>query len=272
MPENDDELQEPPADIVSSDALRRSSFTPEMGQRLFQQVVDIWINPELQRRSAAGLVDESFVLNAAQIIFRVDKPPEVRINNEVKIAIRVKLRNPKLHGEPVLPEEIESIHGMELTGDDVDGAHITLLRKGGDLWDIEFDAQYNRSKAKALAQAAAEFLAAAKASLQSGHFRPFVDNLYSAAELSAKAQLVLIPNPKMLSATSHGFVVSQFNIVGGKMGNAPGHHVNLINRLSDMRSKAKYSPESFKLAPDVAEQMMLIGEEMVDAITRRLSV
>jgi hypothetical protein len=59
----------------------------EFRNNLSKQVFDIWINPEIKRRQAAGELKSAIF--AAQIILSFDDPPIIRFNNEVKVAIRI---------------------------------------------------------------------------------------------------------------------------------------------------------------------------------------
>ena len=44
----------------------------EIQQRVFQQVMDIFIIPEIEKRRAYGKVKENFILSKAQIVFSLD--------------------------------------------------------------------------------------------------------------------------------------------------------------------------------------------------------
>lgn len=62
---------------------------PEEGwRRTFDQVMKTWIQPEIDRRDAAGLLPAAFRLRAAQVILPNGAPPFVRLNDEV-IAVLV---------------------------------------------------------------------------------------------------------------------------------------------------------------------------------------
>jgi len=57
----------------------------EFGQDLMQQVLEIWINPEIERRREAGRLPDDFALTRAQVIMNLDaNAHEVRFNKEIK--------------------------------------------------------------------------------------------------------------------------------------------------------------------------------------------
>jgi len=242
----------------------------DMGAALMQQALDFWINPEIERRQAEGALPKPIELVAAQIVFRSHGLIEIRLNNEVRAEAQMILNRSIEKGEGIRIGDITEIRSVELLEEDLDSAHITLIRTGPETWTVSFNAQYNRQKARVLVSAAEQYLQMAQLALKSGFDRVFVDNLHSAAELAAKAQLILNPNPQMLTSKRHEYVVTHFNIFGGKLRNAPESHVKLLNRLNAMRGPAKYSFEPFALERNSAENMLRECQEMVAEATRRL--
>jgi hypothetical protein len=58
----------------------------EFSQNLMQQVHELWINPEIERRREAGRLPDDFALTSVQVIMNLDADaPEVRFNEEVKV-------------------------------------------------------------------------------------------------------------------------------------------------------------------------------------------
>ena len=54
----------------------------DAGERLLKQALDLWINPEIERRRKDGRIPRGFAIKAAQVIMNVGKPLEVRLNEE----------------------------------------------------------------------------------------------------------------------------------------------------------------------------------------------
>jgi hypothetical protein len=57
-----------------------------------QQVLELWINPEIERRREAGRLPDDFSLTRAQVIMNLDaNAPEVRFNKEIKAVVAIRL-------------------------------------------------------------------------------------------------------------------------------------------------------------------------------------
>jgi len=167
-------------------------------QRTFAHAMELWFEPEIRRRQQAGTAPQPFPLRAAQVILYADSRPHVvRLNEEIQAVGEMKLREglTKLPGEPVYLSEIEEIPSIRLPDtEDPNCGHFTLFLLG-DRWYGTFDFRYNRGKASELLTAAEEFLATAAHASSEGRTRAAVDNLFSSAELAAKAFVVTTPLP-----------------------------------------------------------------------------
>ena len=74
----------------------------EIAKRIFQQVMDLWIEPEIKKRKSLNRLPENFNLKAAQIIFSLDRGwNKVRLNGEIKAKANMKLRVAKNKGDPI---------------------------------------------------------------------------------------------------------------------------------------------------------------------------
>jgi len=66
----------------------------EARQRAFNQFMQLFVLPEIERRKKDGVLPGRFVLQSAQVIFSGDgTKPVVRLNAEAKIQAKVKLKN-----------------------------------------------------------------------------------------------------------------------------------------------------------------------------------
>src|ERR1041385_5443813 len=194
-------------------------------KNLVEQALELWITPEIDRRKADGRITGEFALLAAQVIMNVDSSPEVRLNGEVKAALRLKANQPiEPGGEIRLGENIE-IEDVNLTDFDPNAGHVTMLLHGN-TWLLRFDFRYNARRVEETLRLAREFLDAAKFGLEKNNLNAFVDALFSATELVAKAQLLMMPDPSLLRLTSHGPIHSKYNW-WGKLGNAEQRYVQL---------------------------------------------
>ena len=117
----------------------------EMSKRIFDQAMELWIQPELERREKMEELPPDFVLEKAQVVMNLNKPIEVRFNNEVTLILEVKLKKgiaPIQKGDSVLYSQIEKVVGSRLTEVDPNAAHLSLVRFGKK-WIILFDFRYN---------------------------------------------------------------------------------------------------------------------------------
>ena len=116
-------------------------------ENMFHQVMDLWITPEVKRRQEQGLLPKPLNLWVAQVVFFADgRPHQIRINEEVKVVFRVKLKKgvSKLKGEAIYSDEVELYDLTRLPeSENQDCGHITLNRVG-DAWHISFDLRYNK--------------------------------------------------------------------------------------------------------------------------------
>jgi len=246
-------------------------FSPEGSQRLFQQIMSIWILPEIQRRKEKGILPENFQLTGAQVLFSLDEScNRIRLNDEVRAIAEIKLKKDigKSKGEPVFEHEIESIEGMKLAQeDDPNIAHITLARLR-DEWCIFFDFRYNKGKASERYSVAQEFYEAAELCYKNQLWRPFVDALFSATELLASCQLLLMPDREYANKQTHRGTQIRYNKLIG-MGNYKVDYKDTLNKLSGLRDVARYLKGSFKLSNEEAEKFMTVTREMLE-FTKKL--
>lgn len=231
-----------------------------------QNILDLWINPEIERRKEAGNLEDGFVLRAAQVILNVDaSTPEVRLNEEVVAVAQARAARPIEAGEKLTSNDLSTIESIELTEQDPNAAHITIVLLDTD-WYISFDFRYNATRILEAINAAEEFLSCAVFALKKGYLRAFVENLYGATELMAKGILIRLPEKKFLTSEQHKFIASSFNLLRSNM-SIDGKYVNLLNRLSRLRSPARYGVEStFNLDPMEAKDMLLVGKDMLSSL------
>lgn len=231
-----------------------------------RQFMDIFVTPEVTRRQEKGELPRPLELRAAQIIFYADgRRPEVRINSEVKAIGEMKLKDgiSKNTGDPVYENELDGLEDIALTqDDDPDCGHATLLQFNG-VWFLAFDFIYNKALAKRHIEGAKQFIEAAEYSLTRKHWRAYVDNLFSAAELLAKAVLLAYwSDPRFRRKPSHEIIHSRYNKFA-HLGNVDSFHAQVFNRLSRMRYPARYAGSDFALSEDEAGELLAGTKSML---------
>lgn len=242
-------------------------------RRVFEQTISVWIRPEIKRRQEVGLLPKDFTLRYAQVVFYPPPPPKtvVRLNEEVQMLLKVKPKDGvsiKL-GAKISFDDVEDIESIRLPEKESDAAHITIVNtsKG---WHLTFDARYNKSKVRRHLEAAKEFIASAKVACEKKYWGPFVDNAFSAAELLAKGDLMLLPAYKKYR-DRHRTIQLGYSW-WASLGNAPIHFKTTLDKLSGLRGPARYLKGEFTMNPELAREILQTLEEMRKHLEDRLAI
>jgi uncharacterized protein (UPF0332 family) len=245
-------------------------------RRTVQQLLDMFVEPEIKRRQAAGEVEKPFPLTHAQIIFYPDgRPSEVRLNEEIRTVVKVKLKEPLQKpirkGDPVYLDQIESVETTSLAEDeDPNVGHATLLSLNGS-WVLHFDFIYNKQKSAQHLAAARQFVEAARHGIEKKHWAVVVDALCSASELTAKAYLLGSPDKTIMEAKSHGIVASRAN-AQRKLGNLQSHHVESFNKVWGLRTKARYLQGELDFSEAEAVDIMNTIDDFIADVQQRIDI
>ena len=82
----------------------------EIEQKIVQQVMDIFITPEIERRRKEESIKDGTIITKMQIVFSLDTGKnEVRLNEEVKVIVKAKANKLIQKGEIVYETDIDSI-------------------------------------------------------------------------------------------------------------------------------------------------------------------
>lgn len=247
---------------------------PQEGwQRTLNQMWELYFGPEIERRKADGrIVDPDFSVFMAQVLFPVDGPIQVRLNEEVKGEAQVRASRAVERDDPVYVSDLRSIEIYELPDELLDSGHFTIFWVG-EGWRMVFNFLSGRAKARDMLELARQFLEASQHSHAKGHAGPAVENLFTSAELISKAELILHRSPAV-TAKSHGTVASAIN-AWFKLGNIDAAFVALFNKLTQRRPNARYgdagSRPSMPTEEDyeVIEAMIQRGHNRVSKATDR---
>jgi len=232
----------------------------EIAQRVFQQVMDLWITPEIEKRKIHKKIPSEFKLRSAQIVFSSERTLiKIRLNNEVKAIAKCKVNKAKNKGDFVYEEDIENIESIELTDKDPNSAHLTLLLIKG-RWIISFDFRYNKKRILEHIEASKEFLESAKDNLNKNRLRPFFEDSFACAELLAKSILLQLPDKEMLYGKDHIHRIDKFKN-WASLGNVSQKHSDILKRLKELRSSARYL-SSNEFEKEDPKKVLVILEEM----------
>jgi hypothetical protein len=135
-------------------------------KNLMQDALDLWINPEIERRRESGTLPDDFAVRRAQVIMNIDAhAPEVRFNEEIKALARARAARAIDAGEEVTEVDLEGIEDIVLTDQDPNAGHLTMMLFKGH-WIIAFDFRYNAGRVACTVGAAREFLDSAAPALE----------------------------------------------------------------------------------------------------------
>ncbi len=234
----------------------------EIGQKVFQQVIDLWVNPEIERRKKLGIIKESLVLSKIQIIFSLERGyNKVRFNEEVKAIAEIKVNRGIEKGEIVTENDADEIRNIRLSDEDRNCAHITLLRFK-DKWIIAFDARYHQKLRAEYLKASKEFYESIKDNLEKGRLRVFYDNAFSSAELCVMSILLGWLNRDIIDNKKHHQRYNVFkNFVD--VGNGKPTYSDTLKDLDGIRKSARYLASSLYEQED-PNKISSILKEMID--------
>ena len=235
----------------------------EAGKRLVQQIFEIWINPEIERRRTKVTTDDDSSVYAAQIIFDSELGKQIiRINDEVRVHIIGHAREGTHVGKQYeLEKMIHDITSLRLSDkDDPYAVHISMIQFNKH-WYVALDGRPNRRRIKEFYVAGKEFLDAATIDFQTNFYRVFVDNLYSAVELFAICQIYNVSGEKFQIKRGHKAIQHNYNKYV-KIGNAQLEYDSALSSLARKRLSARYLQEQFELSKNEGEKFLKIGKQM----------
>lgn len=137
-----------------------------------------------------------------------------------------------------------------------------VTRYGEEVYGME-ENELKRHEAENYLTLACEYLEGAKENLKSKRFRIAIDTGYNAAELAAKALLLLevdeIPS-------SHGGVVGEFGKLYVKTGRIEREIGRGLNKALDLRNKARYVYNT-EISTIEAEEIIKLSSKMIQIAT-----
>jgi len=240
--------------------------------RTFNQMWELFFGPEIDRRREAGTLPDDFHLYMGQVLFPETGENRILLNDEIKGEGLVRINRDVQKGDSIYVEDLTELQIFDLPDELLDHGHFTIFRYG-DTWRMMFNFMSGRAKARDMLELARQFHSVAVASHGMGFAGPTVDNLFAAAELVCKAELILHRSPAVTSKT-HSAVGSAINR-WSSLGNIDAAFIALFNRLSRQRPNARYGdaasrpflPEKDDL--DLVEAMIEAGGRTVRKMTDR---
>ncbi|MGZ8707478.1 MAG: hypothetical protein ACXW0R_08840 [Gaiellaceae bacterium] len=239
------------------------------GQPLFDDMVERYVRPELERQRADGTAAPDELVFRFQVLFPEGGEPEVRLNHDVGGTVMATATRPVAAGEEVTIEDFSGISEYTPRAEDADVPHVSAFAHR-DGWSLVY--QFGRgghSNRFAELERGAEFLATAEDALSEGRLGPFVDNAFSACELLAKAEL-LSSRPTVdlvLGKRSHGAVAQPYQ-AWAKLGNTEQRFAKLLKRLAGLRPAGRYGQSELRL--NDPEEILAMLKEMLEHVRSRV--
>ena len=206
-------------------------------------------------------------------MFPDERQPLVRLNDEVRAKARVSFKKGilKKPNEPVYEKEIKKIEHVVLGPDDNPDCGYIFLYFYGTTALMFFDFRRNKALAQQHIQRAKDFLKVASQSWQDGNLAPCIDNLFNAAELSAKAALlVMYDYPRSLRLkSSHRAIHIRYNQYAN-LGKVMPRYKETYNKLAGLRDAARYLRGNLpELIDSDVREMLEVVKGMIEDAERR---
>jgi hypothetical protein len=241
-------------------------------QRSLNQFMQLFILPEIDRRKKDGKLPTNFALTQAQVIFAGDgSRPIIRLNDEAKIKAKVKLKEGIRcnKGDLIKLSDIDHIAMIRLPDDEEEKyAHLSMIVINREIL-FTFDFRYNKGYARNCFNTARQFFDSAKDALEKNRLAPFIDNLFSCVELLAKAELLLMPDPKFKQKSTHKGIQLKYDKYVN-IGNAKLEFKTTLNKLAALRDSARYLKSDFELSDGEEKQYLDVASEMITYVEMRL--
>lgn len=229
-------------------------------KRVFDQVLDIWVKPEIERRIKDGQMKKGDEIRRVQVICTPGSPNKIKLNDEVVITIEAKANRDITKGEEVRESDIGEIKKF-IVDCPPNSGHITLFRFL-DKWTTIFDFRYNKDNIRKTLEFSRSFYESAKDDLGKERKVPFLENCWGSAELSSICHMLSMGSKN----ESHGKNVKNF-IAWSELGNVDKKHAEILSKLKDLRRlRYELSPkpinENFQEVLGIVEEMIKDAEKL----------
>jgi hypothetical protein len=244
------------------------SLDSAAGERLFEDILERFVRPELARRLDAGEIAQDTFVYRFQVLLHHDRPVEVRLNRDVRgSAIVEKVTERAFEvGDEVTVEDVAGIASFEPHPEDVGIPHLTgIMHRDG--WSLAFEFRSGHPKRHDFLQRGRDFLEAARDAAAADRLGVFVDNGLSACELLAKAEL-LASQPTVeivLDKTSHKTIKTTYH-AWARLGNTEQRFLQLLERLHELRSAGRYVDRDLVLDPWSVVAILSALDDMLEHV------
>ena len=227
--------------------------------RTLNHFLEVWVIPNTKKRQEAGTLPRPLQLKAALVIFFPDNRENlVKINQEV-CALQVKLKDgvSKKAGDSIYEYEIDWSSIPKLPKEYGDCGYIGFIKSpSSNSVHLFFNARYNRAISKHLIIMAKQFFETADYNYQKQSWPPFIDTLFSAAELAVKCILLtgLITDRKSLDNPKGHKKMENVFTAFADLGNIPANEKDAYLKLRKERNAARYMKGRNEYTPSMKQK------------------
>lgn len=201
-------------------------------RRIFDQVMKIWVNPEIEVRIKNGWLKKGTKISRIQVVFFPGSKPKVRFNERVYVTGKAKADRRITKGDEV-KITMDNLEGIEVKCPPNCG-HIALINLLG-RWFVIFDARYYKKRIAKFIEKSKEFYESAKDDLKNGRSSPFFENCWASAELSSVCHFLSLGQ----EYEDHTSNIKRFE-KWAELKNVNGEHGKILSRLNVLRKSARY--------------------------------
>lgn len=228
---------------------------PEFGSVLLEQIFELWVEPELERRGLDLTRDE-----IRKVVVELDPGaggPIVRINDEAVLVAKVRSTRAIAAGEELTEDDFDHVENLRPRGLGEDSGWICFAVLRGQQV-IAFDFRYNRARAARLIERAREFLISA---CRDAEAAPAVacDTGFSAAELAVQAQMLL-----QHQNTKAHWDRQRWIDTWTDNKNAPASHAAALRELHGYRAAGRYADRDLELPDGRLGELLDLARDMID--------
>src|SRR3989344_1786473 len=228
-------------------------FSQEEIKRVLDQAMNIWINPEIEKRKKNGWLKDDFQLKRAQVIFTPNQKNKIRFNEEIKIIAKSKLNRAVVKGEEISVSNLQKVEEF-IVDYPANSGHITVFRFL-DSWIIIFNSRYNKEKIRDFIVASKEFYESARDNLEKGRLRPLFEDCWASAELSSACHSLSLGG----TYYNHDDNLKKFKN-WSELGNVDKKHSDVLSRLNKLRKSARYMCSSEFRKENPKEFIGIVGK------------
>lgn len=239
----------------------------DIGARLFADMHERFIGPEVEARRAAGTFGDDDRVWRYQVLLPPEGVVEVRLNEEVGgdllvRAVSEEVAASKGVGDEVVLADVAGVERYEPRPEDAGVPHVTAFAHSQG-WSVAFDFTWRHPRRLDYLAHGQAFAETAREARRARRVGVALDNAYSAAELLAKAEL-LSYRPTIdeaLAARSHGAVATPYAL-WARLDNTDMRFVQLLHRLAELRGAGRYLNRDLDADEAEVERLMALLTEM----------